>query len=174
MAEMAKFRLQFGKEEISKKYGENGKFVKIANNLEANANERTRGAPWKADEFGKFGENEENGKFVKIANNLEANANERTRGASWKADEFGECGEYGEKGRFVKIANNLQTNANEETRGAPWKAGEYGEYGENLHTFGNLTKFRHNRHICQNCQNRQIVGDILLFCQFCYCVHFWT
>ena len=47
-------------------------------------------------------------------------------------------------------------------------------YGINLHTFGDLTRIRRNCHICQNCKNRQIVDDILLFCQFCYCVHFWT
>ena len=50
------------------------------NNLEANANEKTRGPPWKAGEFGEFGESGKNGKLVKIAdNNLEANANEKTR-----------------------------------------------------------------------------------------------
>ena len=47
-------------------------------------------------------------------------------------------------------------------------------HGTDLHTFGDLTRIRHNHHICQNCKNRQIVDDILLFCQFCYCVHFWT
>ena len=36
---------------------------------EANANEKTRGAPWKAGEFGEFANSGENGKFVKIANN---------------------------------------------------------------------------------------------------------
>ena len=46
--------------------------------LEANANEKARGPPWKAGEFGESGKN---GKLVKIAdNNLEANANEKTRG----------------------------------------------------------------------------------------------
>ena len=49
------------------------------NNLEANANEKTRGPPCKAGEFGEFGESGKNGKLVKIAdNNLEANANEKT------------------------------------------------------------------------------------------------
>ena len=47
-------------------------------------------------------------------------------------------------------------------------------YGTDLHTFGDLTRIRHNHHIFQNCKNRQIVDDILLFCQFCYYVHFWT
>ena len=60
----------------------NGKFVKIANNLVANANEKTRGPPWKA---GKFGESGKNGKLVKIADNLEANANEKRRGPPCKA-----------------------------------------------------------------------------------------
>ena len=36
-------------------------------------------------------------------------------------------------------------------------------YGTDLHTFGDLTRIRHNHHICQNCKNRQIVDDILLF-----------
>ena len=58
--------------------GKNGKLVKFADNLEANANEKTRGPPWKAGEFGEFGEN---GKFVKIADNLQASANENIRGA---------------------------------------------------------------------------------------------
>ena len=45
--------------------GKNGKLEKIANiNLEANANEQTRGSPCKAGESGK------NGKLVKIADTL--------------------------------------------------------------------------------------------------------
>ena len=32
----------------------NGKFIKIANNLLANASEKTRGPPWKAGEFGEM------------------------------------------------------------------------------------------------------------------------
>ena len=39
-------------------------------------------------------------------------------------------------------------------------------YGTDLHTFGDLTRIRHNPHICQNCKNRQIVGDILFFANF--------
>ena len=52
------------------------KMAKMANfannNLEANANEKTRGPPCKAGEFGESGKN---GKLVKITDNLEANAN---------------------------------------------------------------------------------------------------
>ena len=66
---MAKFHQQFGKEKAGEfgESGESGKFVQIADNLQANANEKTRGAPWKAGEFGESGES---GKFVKIADNL--------------------------------------------------------------------------------------------------------
>ena len=44
-------------------------------------------------------------------------------------------------------------------------------YGTDLHTFGDLTRIRHNHHICQNCKNHQIVDDIvilqiLLLCAF--------
>ena len=38
----------------------------------ANANEKTRGAPWQAGEFGEF---------VKIVDNLDADANKQARGA---------------------------------------------------------------------------------------------
>jgi len=49
------------------------KWQNFANtNLEANANEKPRGPPCKAGEFGESGKN---GKLVKIANKLEANAN---------------------------------------------------------------------------------------------------
>ena len=39
------------------------------NNLEANANEKTRGPSCKAGDFGEFGESGKNGKLVKIADN---------------------------------------------------------------------------------------------------------
>ena len=39
------------------------------NNLEANANEKTRGPPCKTGDFGEFGESGKNGKLVKIADN---------------------------------------------------------------------------------------------------------
>ena len=64
-------------------YGENCKLVKIADNLEANANEKTRGPPCKDGEFGESGKN---GKLVKIADSLEANANEQRRRPLWQAD----------------------------------------------------------------------------------------
>ena len=91
------------------------------NNLEANANEKARGPPWKASEFGEFGESGKNGKLVKIDdNNLEANANEKTRGPPCKAGDFGEFRESGKNGKLVKIAdNNLEANVNEKTRGPP-------------------------------------------------------
>ena len=73
--------------------------------MEANANEKTRGPPWKAGESGK------NGRLVKIGDKLEANANEQARGPPWKG------GESGENGKLVKIADNLEANANEQTRG---------------------------------------------------------
>ena len=38
-------------------------------NLKANANEKAKGDPWKASEFGKSVECGKNGKFVKIAYN---------------------------------------------------------------------------------------------------------
>ena len=47
---------------------------------EANANEKARGAPWKAANLAK------NGEFAKIAGEREANANEKARGAPWKAN----------------------------------------------------------------------------------------
>ena len=74
------------------------------NNLEANANEKTRGPPCKAGDFGEFGESGKNGILVKIAdNNLEANANEKARGPPCKAGEFGEFGESGKNGKLVKF-----------------------------------------------------------------------
>ena len=102
------------------------------NNLEANANEKTRGPPCKAGEFGESGKNGETGKtgkLVKIANNnLEANANEKTRGPPCKAGEFGEAGK---NGKLFKIAdNNLEANTNEKIRGPPCKAGDFGEFDE--------------------------------------------
>ena len=79
------------------------KFVKIADKLEANANEQARGPPWKGGESG------ENGKLVKIADNLEANANERARGPPWKVGQFG---------NVVEIANDLEAHVHEQTRGS--------------------------------------------------------
>ena len=101
--------------------GKNGNFVKIGDNLQANADEKTRGAPWQAGKFGEFDECGENGKFV-FSDILEANANEKRRGAPRKAGEFGEfdecgengkfvkCGECGKNGKFVNIAANLEAN----------------------------------------------------------------
>ena len=112
------------------------------NNLEGNANEKTRGPPCKAGDFGEFGESGKNGKLVKIAdNNLEANANEKTRGPPCKAGEFGESSK---NGKLVKIAdNNLEANANEKTRGPPCKAGDFGKFGESGKN-GKLVKIADN------------------------------
>ena len=106
------------------------------NNLEANANEKTRGPPCKAGEFGESGKN---GKLVKIAdNNLEANANEKARVPPCKT------GESGKNAKLVKIAdNNLEANANEKTRGPPCKAGNVGEFGESGKN-GKLVKIADN------------------------------
>ena len=87
----------------------NGKFGKIADNQEANANEK-RGLL----ESGEFGDLGKYGEFLKIAGDVETNANESHEGTLGKRRIW-------RKWHFGKTAGNLGANVNEKARGAPWQ-----------------------------------------------------